>query len=96
MHLNNHHRGTLLRIFQHPVSHNIEWRAVQSLLDVLGSVEEDHDGKFTVVLGPEVDTFERPRKKDISVQQVVDLRRMLSNAGFRPAADEAHPGARED
>ena len=24
--LNNHHRGTLLQLFQHPVGHNIEWR----------------------------------------------------------------------
>ena len=44
VHLNNHHRDTLAQIFQHPVSHNIEWRAVRSLLEVVGTVEESHDG----------------------------------------------------
>ena len=36
VHLSNHHRNTLRQIFQHPVSHNIEWRAVVSLLDAAG------------------------------------------------------------
>jgi hypothetical protein len=30
-HLSNHQRNTLRQIFQHPASHNIEWRAVLSL-----------------------------------------------------------------
>jgi hypothetical protein len=83
-HLSNHHRDTLAQIFQHPVSHNIEWRAVLSLLEVVGTVEESHDGKFVVTLGTETEILTRPRDKDIDVQEVVDLRRMLSNAGYRP------------
>ena len=38
MHLSNHHRNTLRQIFQHPVSHNVEWHAVVSLLEAVGSV----------------------------------------------------------
>jgi hypothetical protein len=83
-HLSNHHRDTLSQIFQHPVSHNIEWRAVLSLLEVVGTVEESHDGKFVVTLGTETEILTRPRDKDIDVQEVVDLRRMLSNAGYQP------------
>jgi hypothetical protein len=83
-HLNNHHRETLGQIFQHPVSHNIQWRAVLSLLEAVASVEEHHDGRFQVTLGAETETFEPPRDKDVDVQQVVDLRRMLKNAGFGP------------
>jgi len=49
-HLSNHHRNTLREIFQHPVSHNIEWRAVTSLLETVGSVSEHHDGKLAVTL----------------------------------------------
>ena len=59
VHLNNHHRDTLSRIFGHPASHNIKWQAVLSLLEALGSVAERHDGKFLVTLGPETETFER-------------------------------------
>jgi hypothetical protein len=83
-HLNNHHRDTLAQIFEHPVSHNIEWRAVRSLLEAVGTVEESHDGKFVVTLGAETEVLTRPRDKDIDAQEVVDLRRMLSTAGYGP------------
>jgi hypothetical protein len=96
VHLNDHHRNTLLQIFRHPVSHNIEWRAVLSLLETVGTVEERHDGKWVVTLGSEAETFERPQHKDIDAQQAVDLRRMLSNAGYRPEAGQPGARGRED
>jgi hypothetical protein len=96
VHLNNHHRDTLLQIFRHPAGHNIEWRAVLSLLQVLGSAEERHDGKFVVTLGPETETFERPTGKDIDPQQVVDLRRMLRNAGYGAPAEPAAAEGQKD
>ena len=86
IHLNSHHRDTVTQIFRHPVGHNIEWRDVLSLLEAVGSVEETHHGKFLVTLGDETEPFEPPRHKDIDAQQVVDLRRMLGNAGYGPAA----------
>ena len=89
VHLNNHHRDTLSQIFEHPVSHNIEWRAVLSLLEVVGTVEASRDGKFVVTLGAETEILTRPRDKDIDVQEVVDLRRMLSNAGYGPETGTA-------
>ena len=81
-HLSNHHRETLTQILQHPVGHNIEWRDVLSLLEAVATVKETLHGKYVVTLGDETETFERPRHKDIEPQQVVDLRRMLTNAGF--------------
>jgi hypothetical protein len=91
-HLDNHHRDTLAKIFEHPASHNIEWRAVLSLLEFVGTVDQRHDGKFAVTVGTEKETFQRPRDKDIDAQAVVDLRRMLSNAGYGPSGAEG-PGA---
>jgi len=82
-HLDGHHRETLRQIFQHPVSHNIQWRSVVSLLEAIGSVEERHDGRFLVTVGSETATFDQPRNKDIDTQQVVDLRRMLKDAGYQ-------------
>jgi hypothetical protein len=96
VHLNNHHRDTLSRIFGHPASHNIKWQAVLSLLETVGSVDERHDGKFLVTLGPETETFERPSGKDIDSQQVVDLRRMLSHAGYGAEVGHAVAEAQED
>jgi hypothetical protein len=81
-HLSNHHRTTVRQIFAHPVSHNIEWRLVVSLLETVGSVTEGHAGKLTVTLGSETEILEPRAGKDIDVQMVVDLRRMLSKAGY--------------
>jgi hypothetical protein len=83
-HLNNHHRDTLAEIFRHPVSHNIEWRAVVSLLDAVATVNERHDGKLSVALGGETEILDKPHGKDIGEQMVLDLRRMLTKAGLRP------------
>ncbi len=81
-HLDNRHRDTLREIFQHPTSHNIEWRAVVSLLEAIGSVSEHHDGKVAVTVGAQTEFFDPPRGKDIDVQTVVDLRHLLSVAGY--------------
>jgi hypothetical protein len=84
-HLDNHHRDTLRQIFQHPTSHNIEWRAALSLLEAVGTVTVHHDGKVAVKVGPEQEFLEPPAGKDIDDQMVVDLRRMLSKAGYGPS-----------
>jgi hypothetical protein len=83
-HLSNHHRNTLREIFQHPVSHNIEWHAVVSLLEAVGAVNRSHDGKLAVTLGTQTEYLDPPPDKDVDAQLVVDLRRMLSEAGFGP------------
>lgn len=82
VHLNGHHRETISQILQHPVGHNIDWRAVVSLLRAVAIVEETHNGRLLVTLGDATETFEPPRHKDIDTQQVVDLRRMLKGAGY--------------
>ena len=84
-HLDNHHRNTLRQIFQHPTSHNIEWHAVTSLLAAVGTVDIHHDGKVEVRVGPEHAFLEPPAGKDIDEQMVLDLRRMLSKAGYEPS-----------
>jgi hypothetical protein len=94
-HLNNRHRDTLLQIFQHPTSHNIEWPAVLSLLEAVGSVEKRHDGKYLVTVGSESEVLTPPKHKDIDVQEVVDLRRMLTTAGYRAVVEELEAKGKE-
>lgn len=84
-HLDGRHRDTLRKIFEHPVSHNIEWREVMSLLQAVGTATERHDGKVAVRVGPEQEFLEPPAGKDIDTQMVLDLRRMLSDAGYHPS-----------
>jgi hypothetical protein len=93
-HLNNHHRDTLRKVFDHPTSGNIEWRQVLSLLEAVGTVTEEHNGMFKVALGPETEVFERPHSKDVDERMVLDLRRMLREAGFSPDGAESLPDER--
>jgi len=95
-HLNGHHRDTLLQIFQHPTSHNVEWHDVISLLEATGEVEERRDGKFHVRLGEATDTFTKPKGKDIDVQQVVDLRRLFTQAGYDTVVSRLEAKGEED
>jgi len=78
--LDAEHRDTVDQIFSRGA--NVEWRRVLSLLEAVGTVTEEHDGRFRVTLGDETETFDRPHGKDVDVQMLVDLRRMLTGAGI--------------
>jgi hypothetical protein len=92
--LNNHQRDTVRKIFQHPAGHNIEWHAVLSLLEAVGSVDH-REGKVAVTVGAETEFFDVPAGKDIDVQAVVDLRRLLAAAGYGAGADDLEGTYRE-
>jgi hypothetical protein len=86
--LSNHHRDTLRKILGHPASGNVEWRSVISLMEAVGTVREEHNGKFEVTVGPETEVLHRPHGKDVDTQMILDLRRMLTEAGLiAPAID---------
>jgi hypothetical protein len=87
MELSNRHRDTIEKIFDRPSSGNVEWREVLSLLETVGDVVEEPNGRYRVTLGPEMEVVDRPHGKDVDVQLLVDLRRMLRNAGFAPPDD---------
>jgi hypothetical protein len=82
--LGSHHRDTLEKIFSHPAGGNVEWRAVLSLLEAVGTVDDEHNGKLRVTLGDETEVLQPPRDKDVDAQMTVDLRRMLASAGLAP------------
>ncbi len=83
-HLSGRHRDTIEKIFSEPPNRNVEWREVISLLEAVGTVAREHNGKFRVSLGPETEVLSEPSDKDVDVQMLVDLRRMLKQAGFGP------------
>lgn len=83
-HLNSHHRDTMAQIFRHPLSHNVEWHAVLSLLNAVATVQETHRGNYLVSIAGHSETFERPRRKDVSAEELADLRRLLRKAGYGP------------
>jgi hypothetical protein len=95
-HIAGHHRDTLLQIFQHPTSHNVEWHDVISLLETVGSIEERHDDMFVFRIGEEREVLRRPKGKDMDTQQLVDLRRMLTSAGYDTVVTDLEAKGKED
>ena len=87
MALSNRHRDTIEKIFDRPSSGNVEWRDVLSLFETVGDVVEEPNGRYRVTLGGETEVVDRPHGKDVDVQLLVDLRRMLRKAGFEPRED---------
>ena len=86
-HLNSHQRDTLAQIFRHPISHNLEWHAIVSFLEAVGTVQETHKGHLLVTVGDTTDTLEAPHNKDIDAEQLAILRRLLRKAGYAPDSD---------
>ncbi|MFZ0249846.1 MAG: hypothetical protein WAL61_07860 [Acidimicrobiales bacterium] len=86
----------MLQIFQHPTSHNVEWHDVVSLLGEIGSIEQRHDNMFVFRIGSESEVLRRPKDKDIDAQQLVDLRRMLTNAGYDAVVADLEAKGKED
>jgi hypothetical protein len=82
--VNAEQEDTLRKILNHPASGNVEWRQVRSLLESVGTVTDHHNGRLGVTVGDETEVFDPPKDKDVDTQMIVDLRRMLTNAGFAP------------
>jgi hypothetical protein len=94
-HLSSHHRDTLLQIFQEKTNHNVEWHDVVSLLEAVGTIEQQHDDMFLFRVGHETGVFSRPSEKDIDGQQLVDLRRILASAGYDTLAADLETKGKE-
>jgi hypothetical protein len=94
-HLSGHHRDTLLKIFQQDTNHNVEWHDVVSLLAAVGSIEQQHDDMFRFRIGQETEVLRRPHGKDIDGQQLVDLRRLLTSAGYATVAADLEDKGKE-
>jgi len=80
----NDNRRTLDAIFHHPVPHNLSWMDALRLLMHLGSVEEQADGKYSLMINGKHLIFHKPHGKDLDARQVSDLRHYLALSGISP------------
>jgi hypothetical protein len=94
-HLSGHHRDTLLQIFEQKTNYNVEWHDVMSLLAAIGSIEQQHDDMFLFRIGQDTEVLRRSEDKDIDGQQLVDLRRILTSAGYDTMAAELEGKGKE-
>lgn len=81
------HRKVLQAIFHDPVSSNIHWREVESLLNHLGaSIEPAHGARFRVVLNQREFFLHHPHHgNEFAKPEVKLLRESLASAGVTPS-----------
>ena len=82
--MNKRHRRTFDAIFAQPISGNIKWRDVESLLKTLGSVLTERAGsRVSVSLNDHIVVFHRPHPSpNMDKGAIRDLRKFLQNAGI--------------
>ena len=88
------HQRTYHTIFQHPVSHNLQWRDVHALFRQLGEVVEKANGSLLVTRHGQTLVLPAPRTKDVSeTEEVIKIRHFLERTES-PLAESATSTAR--
>ena len=76
------HRRTLEKLFRHPVAQNIDWDDALALLEVIGEVEHKNNDKWLFQIGDEHQLMHQPHGKDLTGDEVSELRKFLQRAGW--------------
>ncbi|MBC8064186.1 MAG: hypothetical protein H7Y17_05105 [Chlorobia bacterium] len=86
--MNTKTKRTYDQVFQHPITHNLEWRDIRALFETIGDVEDEHNGNLKVTLGGHAVVFQSPRANDVaSVDQVNQIRHLLESSGTKKSKD---------
>jgi len=85
------HLNLLRAIFQEPISSNIHWREVESLLHHVGaSVEPTRGARFRLVLNRAEGFLHHPHHSNVCDRQTIKLlREFLARAGVSPSIYDA-------
>ena len=88
--MSNKQLNLLRTIFQDPISNNIHWREVESLLHHLGAaVEPSHGARFRVVLNQVEGFLHHPHHSNVCDKQTIKLlREFLAHSGVSPSSYE--------
>jgi hypothetical protein len=83
--LTGSHLRTYKTIFQHPASHNLEWRAVRALFDHLAEVVEQPNGNLKVTRNGQTLVLPPSRTKDVAgTDELMALRHFLERSEAIP------------
>ena len=75
------HQATYNTIFQHPASHNLQWRDVRSMLDSITEVEEEHNGNLRFTRHGETLIIHPPKHKDLAdIHELMKIRHFLERS----------------
>jgi hypothetical protein len=89
--MSHKHLHLLRSLFHDPISGNIHWREIESLLHHLGaSVEPVHGARFRVMLNRHEYFIHHPHQSNVfGKEDIKHLREFLSHAGVSPSSYEA-------
>ena len=76
--VNTKTKRTLDQVFQHPMTHDLEWRDVRSLFETMGEVDQEHNGNLKLTVDGQSIVF--PMHNDMGVasaDQVNQIRHLL-------------------
>ena len=84
--MNHRHRKVLHALFSHPVSANIDPKAVHAVFEELGAeVSHNGSGRVSVRLNGQAHAF-HDSHHSLSKDEVVAIRHFLTGAGVDPSA----------
>jgi len=90
--LSGTHQKVYDRLFQHPLSHNLEWRELSSMLRALPSTTatEETNGKLKVTRNGHTILLHRPHGNDLAgAEEVLQIRHFLEESNLPAPAPEA-------
>jgi hypothetical protein len=79
--LTGSHLRTYNSIFQHPASHNLEWRNVRALFNHIAEVVEQPNGNLRVTRNGQTMVLHTPRTKDVAeMDELMELRHFIEKS----------------
>jgi len=83
-----HHRDrrVLETIFRHPTPGNLAWSEALHLIERLGTAQEEPNGKILLAIGEHRHVLHQPHAKELTREEVTELRKFLEAAGATPAS----------
>jgi hypothetical protein len=84
--LSKTNRATLDALYQHPLAHNLEWSDVVALFEKVGTVDRKGHVEVAFGIAGEHHRVRKPHAKDLTTDEVMTFRHMLTRAGWLPQA----------
>jgi hypothetical protein len=76
--LTGSHLRTYNTIFQHPISHNLEWRQVRALFDHIAETVEQPNGNVRVIRNGQSMVLRTPKTKDVAeMDELMEIRHFI-------------------
>jgi hypothetical protein len=88
--LSKANRLTIETLYRHPLAYNLEWSDVVALFEKLGTVDQKSHNQIAFGIAGEHHLVSKPHSKDLTTDDVMVFRHMLTRAGWGPATEAAH------